>query len=180
MKGITLKLFYSLAIFAGSVSSLVFAQDASNPIITFSQSHNLVQGPDENMVEVFPDGAVIINRSPGNRNPGIFKRQLTGAELSEIVSLAESAGVAVINPATLSSASSDTGEVFYISDPTTTVMEFSRAANGNALVDSQSEASIIQTVEIENLSSVSSDARGANPLKELQIKLINIFTEAGL
>jgi len=161
--------------------NLAHSQDngGNPPIITFNQSHNLGGDSDLNMVEVFSDGSVLINRLPGNRNPGVFKRQLSDQELAELINLAEASGIETANNATLTSISSESGVFVDISDPTSTVMEFTRASDSRRLVDAQSEEANVETLSIQNLSSLSSDIPGIDPLKELQIRLINIFTESG-
>ncbi|ASJ74560.1 hypothetical protein [Granulosicoccus antarcticus] len=171
------------------VTAEVHAQDqTATPIITFDQSHPLIaQGGDSPMVSVYAGGRVVVNREVGMRNPGLYEFVLNDAEITELVELAQSSEIAKLteseNLPGVEKHASDS-ELVAISDSTTSTFEFNRLQGGSELVISASEAvsSEMQSIQVDDVIATANAASASvamQPLKELHVKMIELFSRAG-
>ncbi|MFK7860929.1 MAG: hypothetical protein AB8B64_19075 [Granulosicoccus sp.] len=156
------------------------------PIITYDESHPLVEKsrifP---MVRVYATGDVVVYRAEGYRNPGLYELKLTDDELNEIRRLAQQGGVTQFDENEIVARLSENaeGEVFYSSDPTTSIFEFNRV-NGadNLSAGDGTTADTTQTVALQDVSmtaSTVSDSTLLGPLSALHERLLELFTIAG-
>lgn len=183
--GLWSSLFAGIAAAVTVPCALAQTQDLV-PIVTYDQSHPLVDSSDEfPMVRVYATGDVIIYRAEGNRNPGIYELTLSEDELLAIKDLAQQAGVAQFDEAALTDASAEAvdGELRYSSDPTTTVFEFNRVQGQDSLSSGDGTTpDILQTVVLEDVSVIATatlDSEQLSPLNALHERLITLFTQAG-
>ena len=165
------------------LSGQAFGQSAQ-PIITFDQSHPLIQ-EDHGipMVQVFSNGTVKVNRRAGKRNPGQYELKLSEPELTELIALAKSAGIADLNSMALEVSIDPSGTISRDWDPTTTILAIDPVQSGIGVAsDAGDVGNINETIQLESILTLADenpDMPGIQAIKLIHLKMIDLFSQAG-
>jgi len=157
--------------------SVASAQAQNEPIITFNQTHPLVDlDAATPLIQVYANGQIVVNRPVGMRNPGQFTINLEPNEIAALLQLAQSREVANFDDA--ADQSDEVGDTLVeVSDPTTSYFEFKRVPNTDQLADEGSDVPIeIQVIKIDDVVTTAEFRPGIPGIKSLEA-LHNLLIE---
>lgn len=155
-----------------------------DPIITFDQSHELVEETqDIPMVQVFANGKVKVNRRASMRNPGQFVLNLSEGELAELIALAQASELVDFDQPAAKRLRSLSDINTVVSDSTTTTLQFNRLQNSGALAAEEvlvpTETQTLQLDDVVSIAEAIPDDPGVQAVKALHTKMIELFSKAG-